>query len=76
MASSLDIGFVKGNELDRIYNDPNTGIALDLFERFAKKTLDENGFREFLATLPAEAAPEVAKIEKILADGSARVARP
>lgn len=60
-------------ELDRIYNDPETAHALDLFERFAKKALNEDGYKAFLDTLPSECAPERTKIEQVLANSSTRV---
>jgi hypothetical protein len=60
-------------ELDRIYNDPDTKHALDLSERFAKKSLNEIGFKEFLNTLPPEAAQERAKLEHLIANPGARV---
>lgn len=60
-------------ELDRIYNDSGTAYALDLFGCFGKKALNEEGFKGFLDGLPPEAAQERAKIEKLIADPSARV---
>ena len=54
-------------ELDRIYSDPGTGHALDLFERFAKRSLNEAGLSDFLNGLPADAAPERAKLEQLMA---------
>ena len=60
-------------ELDRIYNDPDTAPALDLFERFAKKSLNESGFKEFLDSLPADAASERTKIEQIISNPGVRV---
>lgn len=59
----------QGDDLDRIYNDSGTGHALDLFERFAKRSLNEAGFKEFLDSLPA--TPERAKIEQLIADQNA-----
>lgn len=59
----------RGDDLDRIYNDPDTAHALDLFERFGKRTLDDAGFKSFLDSLPA--TPERAKIEKLLAEPNA-----
>lgn len=63
----------KITELDRLYNDPDTAPTLDLFERFRKKTLQEAGFRDFLKSLPSDAAPEIAKIDKIISEPDARV---
>lgn len=74
MASPFETGFEKDSfALDRIYNDPETTPALDLFERFAKKSLNEAGLKEFLDTLPAGAASERAKIEQVLSNSGVRV---
>lgn len=69
MATLKDIepSFRAQGELDRIYSDPGTGHALDLFERFAKRSLNEESFKDFLNGLPADAAPERAKLEQLLA---------
>ncbi len=55
------------NNLDRIYNDSSTPHALDLSERFAKRELNKAGFNDFLSGLPADAAPERAKLEQLMA---------
>lgn len=55
--------------LDQIYSDPATGHALDLSERFARRSLNEAGFKDFLNSLPADASPERAKLEQLL-DGA------
>ena len=34
-------------ELDRIYNDPDTPLSLDLFERFKSQSLNEAGFKDY-----------------------------
>ncbi len=54
------------NDLDRIFNDPSTAHALDLSERFAKRELSEAGFKDFLNSLPSDAAAERAKLEQLL----------
>lgn len=61
--------------LEQIYNDPATGRALDLFERFAQKKLkNESDLEAFLDTLPsAQAKPERAKLKQIMADSAVRV---
>ena len=60
-------GEPKGMALDRIYNDPATGYVLDLSERFAKRELSESSFKDFLNSLPSDAAAERAKLEQLLA---------
>ena len=52
--------------LDHIYDDPSTVHALELFERFAKRSLAGEGLQAYLDTLPADAAPERAKLEGLL----------
>lgn len=59
--------------LDQIYDDPGTAPALDLFERFGKRELNEAGFKSFLNSLPPESAAERAKVEKLLAEPGAAV---
>ncbi|HEY8189707.1 MAG TPA: hypothetical protein VIF12_03425, partial [Micavibrio sp.] len=60
-------------ELDRIYKDPGTAHALDLSQRFSEKTFDRENLQSFLDRLPAESAPERAKLEKLLANPNAGV---
>ncbi len=61
-------------ELERISRDPDTKLALDLYERFGKKSLNAASLEEFLDSLPTEdAAPERAKLEKMLAQPFAPV---
>lgn len=57
----------ESNNLDRIYNDPSTPHALDLSERFSKRELNESGFKDFLNSLPSDAATERTKLEQLLA---------
>jgi hypothetical protein len=61
------------NELDRIYKDPGTAYALDLSQRFSAKALDRENLQSFLDSLPGEAAPERAKLKKLLANPNADI---
>jgi hypothetical protein len=75
MASPFDMGFGKDSfALDRIYNDPDTAIALNLIERFRQKDgLSDAGLKEFLDGLPSDAKSERTKIEQALSNSGARV---
>src|SRR3989338_7123059 len=75
MASPFDMGFGKDSfALDRIYNDPDTAIALNLIERFRQKDgLSDTGLKEFLDGLPSDAKSERTKIEQVLSNSGARV---
>jgi hypothetical protein len=53
-------------ELDRIYNDPDTTYALELFMRFRNNQLDKKGFEEYLDSLPPEGDIERIKLEQLL----------
>ena len=63
----------EGAVLDRIYNDPTTTHALDLFERFSKRELAGEGLRAYLDTLPADSAPERTKLEGLLSGAESTV---
>jgi len=62
----LQVDTQEGSALDYIYNDPSTADALVLSELFAKRDLAGEGLQAYLDTLPADTAPERAKLEGLL----------